>query len=108
MPKGYSLIKEATTKFGTTVDLVHRFLKPASRLKHLMSTINGDKVNKSHKLFALLKSEISTDDSISHLTLEAIVHCFSALRHAEMVLEDSSEPKMNHVLPVLEEFKNII
>lgn len=36
MPEGYALLQEVTTRFGTTFDVVERFIKSASRLKILI------------------------------------------------------------------------
>lgn len=58
---------------------------------------------KIEKQFQTLMKATTADDAVIYLALESIVTCFSPVIHSRTVLEPSSAPKMNHLLPILEE-----
>lgn len=104
MPDGYSLLQESPTRFGTTFDVVKRFLKSAEQLQLLISSKSGDSKDKISKNLSKLSTS-TFDNRKCYPALEAILDVFASIRHAQTELESSKKPTLVKVLPMLEELK---
>lgn len=64
MKNGFKLIQEMPTRFGTTYDTVHRFIKCARHVRLLLDFKYGDASDKVRKAFVDLKQEVKSDVSL--------------------------------------------
>ena len=105
LPPGYKLIQEVETRFGTTHDVVVRFLKSFNLVVDIIDHYHGDSAKKMKKNLSILTKEKDDDDSEVFPALQAICDVFSLLRHAQTELQASQKPTLMKVLPMLEDIK---
>lgn len=107
LPDGFAFLQEVETRFGTTYDVVKRFLKSESQISHLGLLQNDNESTKKIKdlLSSLTKVE-NTDGSKTFPALESIITCFAPMRHAQTELEASTRPTLIKVLPMIEDVKS--
>lgn len=104
LPEGFRLIQDVSTRFGSSYDVVCRFLKSFQQLQGIVKAGSGDTFDKIQNYIDQLQVD-GTDASSSFPALEAIKFVFAPLRHAQTELEASSRPTLMKVIPLLEDVK---
>lgn len=100
LPPGKALNQEVATRFGTTFDMVNRFVDAAPDLINVIEAADEDPSTKSSKHFDKIQSLNGVYPSF-----DAILKCFEQIRSAQVSLESSSKPKLILVLPMLQKVK---
>lgn len=100
LPSGTMLKQELSTRFGTTIDTVERFV---AAVPEVIRVIEASDIHSSKSASEAL-DEIKCENS-SYPNLHAVLKCFQPIRHAQTMLESSKTPTLMMVLPVLEELK---
>lgn len=100
LPSGKALMQEVPTRFGTTFDMVKRFVEGSP---YVVQTIEAAEQESSSKASDLLDA-IQVSDGV-YISFEAIVKCFAPIRHAQTTLECVSSPTLTMVLPIIQQIK---
>lgn len=101
LPDGFKLVQEVDTRFGTTFDVVERFVKSAA----VLSEIGSEKLQSSPNN---LKKLSRTDGSAEYPALDAIIIVFGPVRRLLTTLETSLTPTTTFVIPQFEVLKKKI
>ncbi|KAI0567133.1 hypothetical protein FGB62_4g472 [Gracilaria domingensis] len=99
LPSGSALIKEIETIFGTTFNVVQRFLFSS---KHVASVISAKDSEPAKVAFDSLLTETNSKGDDNYPALDAIVECFRAVCQVQTQLEAQKTPTMYLILPMLE------
>lgn len=99
LPRGFALMQEIDTRFGTIHDITERFIRSAQYLPSLLES-NG------LTAFDSITSRIGADGTTSFPYLQAVVTCFKGIRHAQTALEAAEVPTLPLVLPLLDNIKS--
>lgn len=108
---GYHFIQEAKTRFGTTYDVLDRFVKSASHDHDILTAKvgQGEYAAIQHSVkFSLLTQTTSTNFYTTVIILLAVNEVFFSLRKMQIVSKSSSAPQLHNALPPLENAKNIV
>lgn len=100
MPDGISLLQEVPIRFGSTCDVVERFLKVSHLILEAVVDQQRDYENNICAYYADLTHETLADETLSFPALENVVHCFKPVRHAETNLKAAKTPLLIAVSPV--------
>ena len=98
LPEGYKLIQEVETRFGTTFQVVQRFLKSSSHVEEIISS--KDSVPAKNALESLGKIW-SESGRITFPALEAIVDAFRDGIELQTTFQASNHPTFHLALPKL-------
>lgn len=100
MERGYALIQEVETRFGTTFSVVERFLKAAERVEAVIEdTVSEPARNAFH---GLLSERDLDGEVISYPALEALVDAMDVVVEAQTRLQASTYPTIQMALPLLQ------
>lgn len=99
---GYHLIQEAETIFGTTYDVLERFVKSGSQVHDILTAKVGQGAPAASQLivkFSSLTQTTSTNGLRTFNALQAVIKVFLPLREMQIALESTSTPLLHTVLP---------
>lgn len=100
LPAGKALKQEVPTRFGTTFDMVERFLLASSDVVRIIESSDQEAAKSASEVYDAIKCINSTFPSF-----QAIVTCFAPIRHAQTLLEAAETPTIMLVLPAVEDIK---
>lgn len=83
LPPGYYLVQKCETHFGTTNDVIQRFLKSA----HLVRDINNEKIQRCIQQMMVL----NVKDAPVYPALNTIVPWFAPIRHVQTAMKASDK-----------------
>ncbi|KAI0564987.1 Ribonuclease H-like protein [Gracilaria domingensis] len=102
LPSGSALTQEIEARFGTTFNVVQRFLFSS---KHVVSIISAKDLEPAKVAFDSLLTETNSKGDVNYPALDAIVECFRPVCHVERQLEAQKSPTMYLILPMLEKLE---
>lgn len=99
LPDGCALYQECETRFGTTFEVVQRFLKAAPHVAIMVGTKNH--AGATTALDAIEKNTDTETGTVSYPALQAIIDVFRGVRHMQNAMEAASYPMLHLVIPML-------
>ena len=96
LPEGYKLILEVETRFGTTFQVVQRFLKSSSHVEEIFSS--KDSIPAKNAFDSLGKTFLESG-RITFPALEAIVDAFKEAIELQTTFQASNHPTLHLALP---------
>lgn len=106
---GYSPIKEAKTRSGTTHDVLERFVNSVGHVQDILTAKDLQGAHAASKLivkFSSLTQTTSTNGLRTFTALLAVIEVFLPLTETKIALESTSTPLLHTVLPQLEHAKH--
>lgn len=105
LPPGFALLQKIEPCFGTTQEVVERFLKSVFRIKGVSENKTLEGATKDSQLHILLYCFLSKDNEQLFYTLETIARCYILFWHPLTSLEAIKRLNTLILLPTLKQLK---
>lgn len=85
----YKLVQNVPTRFGTTFDIVQRFIKSKEQVQDSVTGNTGVAAKEISGLLNSLLWEISTNNALRNLALDAITNCFGPISNLKTSMDST-------------------